>query len=83
MKTWLSEDQKFGIGASVIFVGAFIVLQLLYGCASVFDAPPEPAKVIQMHGAVLKFPVVCAIVYDRTPWLMTVNVGECQGWIPI
>lgn len=37
---WLTEDQKFAIGSTIIFIRAAIVLSALYGCASVFDARP-------------------------------------------
>lgn len=35
---WLTEDQKFAVGATIIFIGAAIVLASLTGCASVFEA---------------------------------------------
>ena len=82
---WLSEDQKFAIGATVIFMGAAIVLSVLYGCASVFDAPPEPLITVQPIQYLPhwdKTPVICEYVRGGR-WTMMVPRNECKGWTPI
>lgn len=81
---WLTEDQKFAIGATIIFIGAAIVLATLTGCASVFDAPPpydtQPVQYLDKNS---KQPVICCYEHEGTAWLMNVPRNQCAGWTPI
>ena len=86
MKSWLSEDQKFAIGATIIFMAAAIILSALYGCASVFDAPVEPLyqrKVLDYDHWKPSDMQLCIVAHERRPWLMIDEVRNCKGWIPI
>lgn len=83
---WLTEDQKFAIGSTIIFIGAAIVLSALYGCASVFDAPPvrlNEVKPVEYRAPQDKTPVPCEYMRDGGRWSMMVPRNECRGWTPI
>ncbi len=83
---WLSEDQKFAIGATIIFMAAAIILSALYGCASVFDAPVEQlikTEPIQYRPHWDKTPVQCEYMRDGFRWTMMVPRNECKGWTPL
>lgn len=84
--TWLRElmqrlrwnqDAQFGIGAALIFIAAFFLLNALYGCAS-FEQ-----QVYTIERGVFDEDARCIIVhweFDRYPvrYLMGHN-GFCQG----
>lgn len=81
---WLTEDQKFAFGATIIFIGAAIVLSLLTGCASVFDTPQPATPYVRTDSSET---VLCQYIheaYGRSDiWLMRVPRKNCPNWTPI